>query len=429
MTEPLSVIVTVNSPGEVSGWLRPFLKALKQAAFKTSVTVFIPPCTFASGSECAVVKAMPEVDKVVEPSEVWRYIFLGQAPEDFVMGKVGVVLFLGGDLTWTNWIAKRLHYPAVAYTEGFANWVGDFLWFAQPYPAMKEKLVNQGVPEIKLPLVGNLMIDAVQPTLSREQVRNQLNVADRPLLLLMPGSRPAHFEYMLPFLLDVFTKVKEEAPNIEAVISISPFIGDAVILKSLNSPDALLWGKSGEYYPNSATVSSMEQLEKPSFIKLDNGLTIPVFRGMQYDIMAAADLAVTIPGTNTMELSFMGVPMVIAIPLMYPERIPLEGVAGLIENIPLIGRLIKKRLIPKLALQEKYKYTAWPNRIVQDYVVPELRGNITAAQVSNQLISFINDQSTRERLSNNLQAIGGEKGAANSLVRLIENVLNPENIY
>jgi hypothetical protein len=45
----------------------------------------------------------------------------------------------------------------------------------------------------------------------------------------------------------------------------------------------------------------------------------------RYAHMRAADVALTIPGTNTLELGIAGVPAVVVLPLNRPEIIPLEG--------------------------------------------------------------------------------------------------------
>lgn len=421
MSQPASIIITVNSPGEVSGWLKPFVRALKQASWESSVTVFIPPCTFASGSECEVVRAMPEVDLVVEPGQVLRFILLGKVPSGFYPAQNGVVLFLGGDLTWAAWIAKRLRYSAVAYTEGFVNRVKDFSIFAQPYPGMVQKLVRQGIPEDKLRLIGNLMLDAVQPALSKKEIREALNLGSRPLLLLMPGSRPAHFEYMVPFLLDVVAQTKKCLPELESVLSISPFIDDNKLKQAITQASAKLWGLAGSFIPGKVVAPGVSSLTEPGLIQTESGLMLRVFRGRQYDMMAAADLAISLPGTNTMELSFMGVPMLITIPLLYPERIPLEGIPGLIGRIPILGKAIKQWLIPKMSA--KVKYTAWPNLLAQDEVVPEMRGQITAGQVGTAAADLLGNPERLAAIANQLQLLAGQKGAADRLVKLVEEVL------
>ena len=115
-------------------------------------------------------------------------------------------------------------------------------------------------------------------------------------------------------------------------------------------------------------------------IRTETGVIIPCFQYQQYNLMNWADLALTIPGTNTVELSSMGVPMVVTIPLNHPEEIPLEGLVGMISDLPLIGRPLKKRLLPKF--QAKIKFTAWPNRLAGEFC-PERSGSFAGGSGPN----------------------------------------------
>jgi len=413
-------MITVNSPGEVSGWLKPTVKALKALWREIEIVVFIPPCTFASGVEQAVVEKMPEVSLVVKPHEVVSFVLLGKFPANFTPAKQGIVLFLGGDLTYAKLIAKRLKYPAVAYTEGFANWIKSFQFFAEPYPKMQEKLLTQGVPREKVFMIGNLMLDAAKAELSSSEVRQRLKIKDRPLILLLPGSRPGHVRYFAPFLMRVAELIREKIPEAAFVLSISPFVSDFQLQEVLNSEEA------AEYEGRSSFVFGKEvdgatAWDKPGLITTTEGLEISALRNHQYNLMAAADLAVTIPGTNSIELSFFGVPMIVAMPLNRLEIIPLEGIPGLIGALPVVGKLLKQWLIPKLAT--KIKYTAWPNMLAEDELVPEIRGILTPKDLAEVAFELLADPIKREEISLKLKVLVGETGAAERLVTLMEKVM------
>lgn len=423
MPEPVDIIITVNSPGEVSGWLRPAVKAIKALAFPTTITVFIPPCTFSSGGEIGVVRSMPEVDRAYGPGKFIRYILFGGSLPGFKPGPAGVVLFLGGDLTYAVLLSRKLHYPAIAYTEGLATWPKSFERYATPYLQMGERILGQGVPEHKISVIGNLMLDAIRPRISEEEVREILGIGRRPLLLMMPGSRPAHFEYMIPFLLQVAEDTQKIMPELAVAFSISSFI-TAGHLQNLSGPFAELFGQPSEYIPGQALEKGAVAGNNPGitgYIKTRNGTMIPAWRGCQYELMAAANVAVSLPGTNTFELTACGIPMVVLVILNYPERIPLEGVAGLIGNIPVIGREIKRRLLPKILA--KMKYTAWPNRLSQRYVVPELHGIVSAEAVSAEITRLLSDAGEYQKIVQCLRSMAGDTGAADRLARLVQEVL------
>jgi hypothetical protein len=423
MSEPVNIIITVNSPGEVAGWLKPAVKAIKTLPLPTSITVFIPPCTFASGGEIGVVRSLPEVDGAFGPREFIRYILWGGSLPGFKPGITGVVLFLGGDLTYAMLLSKKLHYPAIAYTEGLATWIKSFARFATPYPKMGERILAQGVPEHQLRVIGNLMLDAIQPRMTGDQVRQALGIGRRPLLLMMPGSRPAHFEYMVPFLLQIAEHTQKAMPELAVAFSLSSFITDEH-LQNLGGPFAELFGQSGEYIPGQALDNGVppgRSRGTTGFIKTKSGAWIPAWRGCPYELMGAANLAISLPGTNTFELAACGIPMIVVVALNYPERIPLEGIAGIIGNIPVIGREIKRRLLPKILA--KMKYTAWPNRLAQDFVVPELRGIVSAEAVSAEVIRLLSDPGEYQKLAQRLKTMAGESGAAGRLAQLVQEVL------
>jgi lipid-A-disaccharide synthase len=420
MSEPVSIIITVNSPGEVAGWLKPAVTAIKALSIATSITVVIPPCTFASGGEIGVARSLPEVDRAYGPKEFIQYVLFGRSLPDFRPTEAGLVLFLGGDLTYAMLLAKRLHYPAIAYTEGLATWARSFECFMMPYPKMADRALAKGVPASKIKIIGNLMLDAVQTRMNGLQVRQALDIGERPLLLLMPGSRPAHFEYMAPFLLQVVEVAQKRIPGIAAVFSISPFISDDHIQPYLSGTLAGLCDQPSVYIPGQAQ-DGATCWETPGFIKTKTGDLIPAFRGRQYELMTAANLAVSLPGTNTFELAAFGVPMIMVFPLNYPERVPLEGIAGLIGGIPVVGKILKRRLLPKLLA--KAKFTAWPNWLARDFIVPELRGIVTAEAVATEIDRLLTDSAESKRISERLQQVVGERGAANRLAQLVQEVL------
>src|SRR5690554_4765320 len=286
------LVITVNSLGEVSGWLAPVLDRIRQARasaladanearvragavgrrmtgdgqqdytrtradeeWNCRVTVFVPPCPFASGAECRVIQDLPGVDLVVGPAETSSYLVWGKRPRGFAPLPQGVVLFLGGDLFYAALLARRLKYPALAYTEGVAGWSGSFARLAVPYPYVADKLLAKGVPREKIRVTGNLMLDAVVPRESKAMTRRRLGVGKDPLLLLMPGSRPAHFEGMLPFFLRAAELAAQALPGLKVVLSLSPFIAESQVAGALRGELARLFGVTGEYRPAEAAAN------------------------------------------------------------------------------------------------------------------------------------------------------------------------------
>ncbi|MCL6592013.1 MAG: hypothetical protein K6U80_18955 [Firmicutes bacterium] len=422
MPKTINIVITVNSPGEVAGWLKPTVTALKSTSEGASyrITVFIPPCTFASGTEKAVVESIPEVDLAVDAKGLFGLLLLGKIPAGFDPDRPGLVLFLGGDLTYAMFLGKKLRYPSIAYTEGIANWT-NLDRYAVPYEHTARKLAGKRIPAGKIRVIGNLMLDAAVSRTAPEETRKLLKIGARPLLLLLPGSRPAHFEYMVPFLIQVAEGVKARIPDLAICFGMSPFVTEAHLKQALTGPDVKLFGHSGVYCGGGLTGHGVTDGENPGLVRTEGGIEIMALWGRQYDLMAAADLAVAIPGTNTFELAAFGTPAMIALPLTHPERVPLEGIPGLIGRIPGVGRALKKRLVPRIIA--KMKYTAWPNRLAQEMVIPELRGQVTAMDVSQAAVDLLTDTGKRAEMSRRLKGLVGAPGAAGRLAQLIREIL------
>ncbi|NLY91205.1 MAG: hypothetical protein GX081_06310 [Firmicutes bacterium] len=421
MLEPLDLIITVNSPGEVSGWLKPVVHALQDFPWTYRITVFIPPCPFASGAESRVVEEIPQVKQVVGAEETVRFIISGKLPAKFNPAGRGIVLFLGGDLTYAALLAKRLRYPAVAYTEGLTNWARFFARFAMAYPWMADKVKKPAVKR-KTQVIGNIMLDAVKPEYSKEEMKKLLGNEEAPGLLLLPGSRPAHFQYMLAFYVKTVEKIKAQMPSLTTVVSVSPFVTEGQLAAALSGWGAQEWGLSATYLPaREETFDAGGALKALGEIETAAGVRIPCFQHQQYALMNWADLALTIPGTNTVELATLGVPMVVTIPLNHPEEIPLEGLAGLIGGLPLLGKVLKRKLIPRF--QAKIKFAAWPNRLAKAQIVPELIGRIYPDEVAEVALGMLQDESGLAQISQRLQATVGEPGAARRLIHILEEVI------
>ncbi len=142
------------------------------------------------------------------------------------------------------------------------------------------------------------------------------------------------------------------------------------------------------------------------------------YQGLQYDIMQAGDVAVTIPGSNTAEMAGLGVPMVVVFPLNKPEALPLEGLPGVIGRIPGIGPALKKQVVAKAAA--KIKYVAWPNRKANQMLTPEIKGYVRPEDVAIPVVELLRRDEKREAIGAKLRAVMGAPGAAG---RLAEHIL------
>lgn len=409
MEEPVTVVVTTNSPGEVAGWVRPAVPALRERG-AARVFAFLPPCLFASGAEQEVVARVPGVDGAFNQSAYWRFVLYGKRPAGFAPTRRGAVLFLGGDLTHAVWLGSRLGYPVLAYTEGRVNWRRAIRTFLVPDAAARAKALAKGASPARVAVVGDLVLDGVRPRTARAAFRQELGIApDALLLALFPGSRGFELERMVGVLLEAAARAAAEVPNVRCAISLSPFVTPEALARALPAGATLQQtGGSWQITGAGAPQCSSQREAGPG--------VVPVVHDRAHDLMQASDLALTIPGTNTVEMACLGLPMIVALPLDEPEKIPLEGLPGYLGAIPIVGPRWKRAAVLRAAAG--IRFAALPNRRAGEEIVPELRGRVGPAEIAQAAVAWLRDPKRREATAARLKMAVGAPGAAARVAEL-----------
>jgi len=120
------ILILSNGPGEVTTWVRPVVKALRQqlGCDRTFVriSVILSPCPNATGKEAQIVQSYPEVDRVQGAEHFFPFLLWGKTAENWDWRDRGVVVFLGGDQFFPVVIGSRLGYRTVVYAEWDARW-------------------------------------------------------------------------------------------------------------------------------------------------------------------------------------------------------------------------------------------------------------------------------------------------------------------
>lgn len=365
----MDVIITTNSPGEVSAWVKPMVRALKEEWPGTRISVFIPPCTFASGREVPVVEGFAEVERAIGPAAYLRYALLRLKPGGFKPSHEGFVLFLGGDLGHATLLGKRLRYPVYAYTERDAGHAEDIRFFFVPSERVIARMEKKGVRPEQIKVVGNLMLDAVAPNVSAEEMRELLRLgSDERVLNLFPGSRPYEVEISLPLYIRAASLFLQEHRGFKAVITLAPFITMENVRRFLNRAQDLQF-------------SIDERGKDVAFLQV-NGVGFVLYRGSSYNTMQVTELAISLPGTNNVELAAMGVPTLVILPLNWPELIPLPGLVGLLGSVPLLGAWLKRRVIPRLL--QRFPQVSPVNRMAGQVILPELVGLLDETKIARR---------------------------------------------
>ncbi|RAM52193.1 MAG: lipid-A-disaccharide synthase, partial [Hapalosiphonaceae cyanobacterium JJU2] len=163
------ILILSNSPGEVTTWVRPVVKALRQKltnerfskgdATRTHIriSVILSPCPNASGKEADIARSYPEVDRVQSAEHFWKFLLWGKTDENWDWRSQGVVVFLGGDQIFPVVIAKRLGYRSVVYAEWEARWHN----LIDRFGVMKPEVAAKVSPKYahKFTVVGDLMAE------------------------------------------------------------------------------------------------------------------------------------------------------------------------------------------------------------------------------------------------------------------------------
>ncbi|MBI5700912.1 hypothetical protein HZC34_03570 [Candidatus Saganbacteria bacterium] len=377
----IDIILVANSPGELSALVRPIAQKFKEKAHNARIIVFLTPCQYSSGNEIEYVKNYVLADAIVTADQYKKWLIGGQLPNNLSLKYKGIVLFLGGDLLHATLISKKLGYKAYAYLANkTVSWTMAFEKFFVPY----RKLFKNKIPEQKLIEVSDLMAEPM-PTLSKEASKEKWKIeSSRKVIAMMPGSRLWEIKHLLPLYAKIGQILKKTDPDILLMLIVSPF-------------------------------TSMKDIES-----FKEHAIFDVFT--PFDSITAAELVVTIPGTNTAQIAALGLPMLVIFPLDKPEDIPLEGLAHYITSIPILGYAIKKILV-KIA-NSRTKYFALPNILADDELVPEIRGKIDPENTADKILEMLNDKDCLDTTSRNLKDL---LKPSNSSEKIVQTILN-ENL-
>lgn len=413
------VVFFCNGPGEVAGWLAPALQALRaELADQVRVTVMIPPCAFSSGREHEIVERFGLADQVVSGGRYLRFLLFGCVASRVAFESThGAVVHLGGDHFQSGFVARRLGFRAIAYTEGRIHHRRFFDILATDYEDSRQRLINDGVPPEQVVTIGNLMVDRVAVEQEKESYARSVGLdPGRPVVGLLPGSRARWLDITVPLMTGTADRISRRDPSVQFLLLLAPTV----------PPDELRLtaqelGMNTEGMLSTEVVASASSAGQIGRLTTNLGTNIAVMASNRYDTMNCMDVAVTVPGTNTMELAALGVPMVVVTPINEPEKIPLEGLPGLIGGVPFIGPWIKRKAVRRLAARTGF--AALPNRRAGSSVVPEVRGVLTAADIADPVCELLRSSADRQRMSERLKSTAGSPGAASRLVRLIEDQL------
>lgn len=382
--EAIEFILVANSPGELSSLVKPILETIREHSAKKhpiKTTLFLTPCQFSSGREIDFVKTL-EVDNVVTSDDYRKWILGIPTKKELKFKYKGIVLYLGGDLMHAVLIAKKLGYRAYAYLHGQkAGWKSVFSRFFVVDEKAEKKMVRAHFKKDKVKVVGDLMINSVKALPKEEVIKTWKLSEEKPIVALLPGSRGWEVDYMLPFYESMAAELKKIIPGIQFLLIVSPFM----------------------------PLKEIEAKSKENVFDIMGPL----------NLISAANLAVTIPGTNTAQIAALGVPSLMLFPLNKLDDIPLEGLLYYITKLPFIGGSIKK--IAAEIINRNTKFFALPNMKAHKMIMPEMRGDIKPEQAVEKVLEMLNHPEKLKQMGTELKKAMGESDAAETIIGEILN--------
>ena len=387
------LILLVNGPGELYTWARPLIAALRQQAPEARVVLGLLPCPFASGYERGIAETL-EVDAVVTVPETLEFIAGGRKPAGFAKLQRGLVIGLGGDVGFPGRVGSRLGYAAWRYSFEPYWHKGLEKLFVHDSRTL-EKALRGGASATE---IGNLTADA-------------LTLEDAPAkqagldVLLIPGSRGFQVTHLLPFFAGVAQAIRAALPDVRFHYPRSSLVSDADFAVALEAKKVADMG------------GVQLRLEGTDLVTPDGTRIALHDENQRYGLMKNADLALTIPGTNTLELGIAGVPSIVCLPLQKMELIPIENPLRYLEMLPIVGKPLKRKLVEMYL--SRFTYFSLPNMIADEAIQLELRGDLSVAQISAAAVNLLEQPSERQRITVRLEATMPKAGTAQRLARLM----------
>ena len=408
--QPVDILILSNGPGEITTWVRPVVKSLRQLLGDNSaevrISVMLSPCPHATGKEAAIAASYVEVDRVQSSEHFMNCLIWGKTAQSWDWREKGVVLFLGGDQVFPLIMGKRLKYRTVIYAEWEARWYRWIDGFGVMNESVRDKV--PGNYQEKMTVTGDLMADVQQIALSTSQTE--------PIIGILPGSKAGKLAQGVPLCLAIAEKIHQQRPQIRFVLPVAPTLNVETLASfadpQINSLVKKMGGVSGKLIPG-----------KEPMIQTSGGLKIELIRAFPaQEIMSQFTLALTTVGANTAELGALAVPMMVLLPTQQLDAMrSWDGLPGVLARLPVLGTVFAK-IINGWMIKQKRLY-AWPNIWAKSEVVPELVGELQPEDVANQVLDWLDHPKTLAQIRDRLKQVRGKPGAAHAIAQLVQQQL------
>lgn len=253
--------------------------------------------------------------------------------------------------------AKRLGVPVIYYiSPQLWAWGGHRIKAVRRYvdlmlvlfPFEEEFYRKRNIP---VRLVGHPIVDRLRNLPARSDCRRLLGFEeDRPVVALLPGSRPQEVKRMLPSMAKAAALMKAPLPSARFV------------------------------------VASVEDIPGEVYKNLIDGEDVEIIAGRTPEIVRAADLAIIASGTATVEAAWLGTPMVV------------------VYKTGWVTYQIARRVI-------KLDCIAMVNIIAGRHIVPELiQHRATPQGIAGAALEILGSAERRAQMQDDLRAVRSSLG-------------------
>lgn len=407
----IDILLLSNGPGEVTTWVRPVVKALRQRFWgdrqQVRISLILSPCPNASGREVAIAQSYPEIDRVQGAAHFFSFLLWGKTAEHWDWCDRGVVVFLGGDQLYPVLIGRRLSYPTVVYGEWEIRWHQWVDRFGVMQPGVLKQVKPHHVHKCKV--VGDLMAEVGD--------RASSFTSNEEWIGLLPGSKPAKLAQGVPLTLAIAHQIHQQRPQTRFVLPVAPTL-DLPTLARFADPHQ----NPVAHYFGEVSAELVEGGDRP-ILKTNQGLQIQLeTRFPAYEVLANCRLCLTTIGANTAELGALAIPMLVLMPLQQLDAMrSWDGLPGILANLPGVGTFFTY-LINRWYLRNP-RLLAWPNIWAGEEIVPELLGELDPKTVAAQCLDLLSHPEKLDAMRDRLRQVRGQPGAAQKLVDLVQEVL------
>lgn len=191
------------------------------------------------------------------------------------------------------------------------------------FPFEKDLFADAGIPTT---FVGHPLLDVLQVDCDREAFFRRYGLEEhRPLVALLPGSRPQEVRALLPVMLQAVRALRAQMPHIQALVAQADSLKDELYL-SLLAPDD----------------------------------QVTLVRNNTYAAVKYADAAAVASGTATLETACLGTPFVLGYKVSWLSyqmmrrmiTIPYIGLVNIVAGHQVVRELVQKDFRPSLLADE-----------------------------------------------------------------------------